>query len=63
MIKSGVFLKWRSLESERSFAERIEFINMHENRNFCQDGMTVYDLGYLLLGWISSIKYDSREKS
>ena len=33
-----------------------------ENRNFCQTRMKVYDLGYLLLGWISSNEYDSREK-
>jgi len=25
--------------------------------NFCQARMKVYDLGYLLLGWVSSSKY------
>jgi len=33
-----------------------------QNQNFCQARMKVYDLGYLLLGWISSSKCASREK-
>ena len=33
-----------------------------QNRDFCQARTKVYELGYLLRGWISSIEYASREK-
>ena len=32
-------------------------------RNFCQTGIIVYDLCYLLLGWFCCCKYDNRENS
>ena len=34
-----------------------------QNRNFCLARMKVYDLGYFLLGWISSGEYAGREKT
>ena len=48
------------------YLSSVKCIFDHEkdkNRNFCQARMIVYDLGYFLLGWISSSEDAGREKT
>ena len=62
------FLKIRTKTCFLGFAKYLsseKCLFDHEkdkNRNLCQARMKDYGLGYILLGWISSNEYDSREK-